>query len=388
MPELRVTVRGARRWAAGHPWIYRSDLVDEGGAGEPGVVEVGDERGRFLGRALYSPRSEIRLRLLTREDEPVDGDWWARRVREAVARREGIGTSATSGCRLVHAEADGLPSLIVDRYGAYLSVQLLSAGLETCRPAILAALIETVHPRGIVLRNDSPVRRHEGLPLEVETAAGEVPDEIEIEEGEIRYGVAPRGGHKTGAYLDQRDNRVLAGSLARGRTLDAFSYEGVFAVQLARHAERVLAADQSPEVLARAEVNAERNGLTNIDRIEANAFDLLRDLERRGERFDVIVLDPPAFARTKSRLPRALAGYNEINLRAMRLLVPGGHLLTFSCSHHVGRNLFLEMLANAARDAGGPIVLERLLGPPPDHPEILTIPETGYLKGALLRARR
>jgi 23S rRNA (cytosine1962-C5)-methyltransferase len=380
--EVVVTARGARRWESGHPWIYRSDVRREPEVREPGVVTVRDARGRYLGRALYSPASEIRLRLLTRADEAVDSVWWAARLGEALARRAGIDATAY---RVVHAEADSLPSLIVDRYGPHVVAQLLSAGLERCRADVIAAVEEALEPDGILLRNDAPVRQHEKLPLEVEVVSGTVPDDVEVEEHSVRYRAALRTGQKTGVFLDQCENRALAGSLARGRALDIFSYQGAFALHLAQRADSVVAVDSSADALARGRENADLNGLANIEWVEANAFDLLRELERSGERFDLIVLDPPAFAKTKANLKRALGGYKEINLRAMRILAPGGRLFSFSCSFHVGRALFLEMIAAAAADSGRRLALERSLGQSADHPEIPAIPETGYLKGALLR---
>lgn len=379
-----VTARGAARWAAGHPWIYRSDVL-AAPRGAPGIVHVHDRRGAPLGQALYSPRSEIRLRQLTPGDEPIDAAWWRFRIAACAARREGIPASAY---RVVHAEADGLPSLVVDRYGPFVVAQLLSAGLEAVRGDVLAGVRQALEPQGILLRHDTAVRRHEGLPLEVETAYGEVPEAVEVREGAVRYLAAPRHGQKTGAFLDQRENRFLVGERTRagGRALDVFTYHGSFALHLARQAATVLAVDQSAEALARGAQNASLNGLTNIAWREANAFDLLRALERAGDRFDTIVLDPPAFAKTRASLPRALAGYKEINLRAMRLLAPGGVLLTCSCSYHVHRADFLGMLAAAAGDSARRLELARLTGAAADHPEILTIPETGYLKGALLRA--
>ncbi len=383
MSEVTVSKRGARRWAAGHPWIYQSDVEREPADTAAGVVVARDPRGRYLGRALYSPRSEIRLRLLTREDIAVDRGWWAARLAEARARREGIPATAY---RVVHGEADGLPSLVVDRYGLYLSVQLLSAGLEACRAELIAALAEVLEPAGIVLRNDVPIRRHEDLPLTVEVAAGSVPGEVEVEEHGVRYLATLHGGQKTGAYLDQRENRARAGSQARGRALDVFCYQGGFALHLARRADSVVAIDQSAEALERGHRNAALNGLENIEWVEANAFDRLRELERAGDRFDIIILDPPAFAKSRERVERALAGYKEINLRAMRLLAPAGQLFTFSCSYHIDRALFFDMLADAARDSGRRLRLEAALGQPLDHPEVLTFPESGYLKGAALHA--
>ncbi len=391
MTPVVVSPRGARRWRAGHPWIYRSDIVDESAGGGPGIVAAVDPDGRPLGQALYSPASEIRLRLLTRESGTIDGAWWVARLSEALARRsEAGGTRAvpiateTSAYRVVHAEADGLPSLIVDRFGSQAVAQLLSAGLETVREDVVDAIVAVLEPEGVLLRNDPPVRRHESLPREVLVAFGEVPDRVEVEEHGVRYLADLRGGQKTGGFLDQRENRALAGSVASGNGLDVFCGEGGFALHMARRSERVLGIDSSGPALERARENAELNGLDNVQWREANAFDLLRELERAGERFDTIVLDPPAFAKTRKNVESALRGYKEVNLRAMRLLAPGGRLFTFSCSYHVRRARFLEMLRAAASDSGRRVFLERTLGQAADHPELLTVPETAYLKGALL----
>jgi len=386
-PTVIVSAKGAARWQAGHPWIYRTDVYDEPGDA-PGIVAVTDRRGRHLGQALYSPKSEIRLRLLTRGREPVDATWWQRSIASAAARRAGL---AATAYRVVHAEGDGLPSLVVDRYGPYVVAQLLSAGLEQVRDDVLAGIGAALAPAGILLRNDSAIRRHEGLPLEVTLAHGDVPKVVEVVEGDVRYAAALWTGQKTGAFLDQRENRLLvaehAGRGGRGgRALDLFTYHGSFALHLARRAAAVVAVDTSAEALARGQENATLNGLTNIVWREANAFDELRELERRDERFDTVVLDPPAFAKSKQSLVRALAGYKEINLRAMRLLEPGGVLFTCSCSYHVNRSAFLEMVADAARDSGTRLQLLAVTGAGRDHPEIVNVPETGYLKGALLRA--
>jgi len=381
---VKITAHGAERWKQGHPWVYRSDVADEPEK-TPGIVPVTDRKGKFLGRALYSPSSEIRLRLLTRADESIDARWWANRIGDAARRRNSISATAW---RAVHAEGDGLPSLIVDKYGSWIVAQLLSAGLETARADVLAGIREALTPEGILLRNDAAVRRHEGLPLEVTLAEGQVPQTIEIAEDGVRYLAAPWSGQKTGAFLDQRENRLLVGRHTRpgGRALDLFTYHGSFALHLARNAKEVLAVDQSTEALARGAENARLNGIGNIEWREANAFDLLRELERRGERFDTIVLDPPAFAKTKANLPRAVAGYKEINLRAMKILTPGGVLFTSSCSYHVSRDLFNAMLADAARDSGRRIQFLGATGAAGDHPELLNVPETGYLKGVLLTA--
>ncbi len=381
---VKITARGAERWKQGHPWVYRSDVAEEPEK-TPGIVPVTDRKGKFLGRALYSPSSEIRLRLLTRADEPIDARWWANRIGDAVRRRNGISATAW---RAVHGEGDGLPSLIVDKYDSWIVAQLLSAGLETARADVLAGIREALTPEGILLRNDAAVRRHEGLPLEVTLAEGQVPEAIEIAEDGVRYLAAPWSGQKTGAFLDQRENRLLVGRHTRpgGRALDLFTYHGSFALHLARNAKEVLAVDQSSEALTRGAENARLNGIGNIEWREANAFDLLRQLERRGDRFDTIVLDPPAFAKTKANLERAVAGYKEINLRAMKILAEDGVLFTSSCSYHVSRDVFNTMLADAPRDSGRRIQFVAATGASADHPELLNAPEPGYLKGVLLRA--
>jgi 23S rRNA (cytosine1962-C5)-methyltransferase len=379
---IRVTPKGAARWSHGHPWIYRTDTLDAPDA--PGLVTVTDTRGKFLGQALYSPASEIRLRLLEPSERPVDSGWWSQRLAECAARRASIDASA---CRVVHGEGDGLPSLVVDRYDRWAVVQLLSAGLETMRGWILDAVREVLQPEGILLRNDASVRRHERLPEGVELAWGGVPEQVEVREGPVRYLAVPWTGQKTGAFLDQRPNRLRAGELALqgGRALDCFAYHGSFALHLARRAREVVALDVSAEALARGRVNARLNGRENITWREGDAFEVLRELERAGERFDTIVVDPPAFAKTKAAVPGALRGYKDLNLRAMKLLSPGGTLVTASCSFHVRRPDFEAMLAAAAADARRRMTLVEWLGQGVDHPEVLTIPETGYLKGAVLR---
>lgn len=378
-----VSKRGAERWARGHPWIYAGDV--EKTPDDPGLVAVHDRRGKFLGQALCSPASEIRLRLLERTDQPVDAAWWTGRLERALARRVGLDATAY---RVVHAEGDGLPSLIVDRYGRWVVAQLLSAGLETMRAEILSAIRAVLTPEGILLRNDTPVRRHERLPQTVESVFGSVPEEIEVREGAIRYLASPWTGQKTGAFLDQRPNRIRAGELTRpgGRALDCFAYHGSFALHLARGAGEVIALDSSAPALARGARNAGLNGFTNITWREGEAFETLRAFERARERFDTVVVDPPAFAKSRRNVSQALRGYREINLRAMRLLTPGGVLVTASCSFHVSRAAFLEAIAEAAHDSGRILTIVEHLGPGLDHPEVVTIPETGYLKGVVLRA--
>ena len=339
-----------------------------------------------MGQGLWSPASEIRLRLLDRSDRPIDRAWWRAQMAAAAARRSGIDATAW---RVVHGEGDGLPSLIIDRYDRWIVAQLLSAGLESCRADVLGAIEEVLEPEGVLLRHDAAVRRREGLSESIEPVIGSVPEQIEVREGTVRYIAAPWHGQKTGAFLDQRPNRVLAGELtpSGGRALDCFAYHGSFALHLARHARSVLALDASAEALRRGAENAALNGFDNIEWQECDAFEALRAMERAGERFDIIALDPPAFAKSRNAVPGALRGYREINLRAMRLLAPGGRLITASCSFHVRLPAFLEMLAGAAGDSGRRIELDRVLTQGEDHPDVITIPETSYLKGAVLRAQ-
>ncbi len=382
-----VSSRGARRWENGHPWIFRSDVARPPDA-PAGAIEVRDGRGKPLGVALWSPKSEISLRLLDRDPQAnINARWWRERIGRASERRLTL-ASHSNAWRVVHGEGDALPSLVVDRYADHLVVQLMSAGLEAFRQEIVAALIDIFHPAGILARNDASTRVREGLPRETALLYGEVPQEIEVREYGVRYLAAPWTGQKTGAFLDQRENRRLIGSVARGEALDCFSYHGSFALHLAERATHVIALDSSGAALERARENATRNDLANISFEEADTFDFLRARERDGTRYDTIVLDPPAFAKNRQSLAGAVRGYKDINMRAMRLLAPGGLLYTASCSFHLTRPAFLEMLQSAAADSGRRIILREITGQPLDHPELLTVPETGYLKGALLEAER
>jgi 23S rRNA (cytosine1962-C5)-methyltransferase len=380
-----VNRRGAQRWtAAGHPWIYRSDVI-RAAERAAGAVEVVDERGGRLGYALWSGASQIAVRMLEGAAVP-DAAYWRSRIATAVAYRDSLAPDATA-YRLVHGEADGLPSLVVDRYGDVLVVQLLSAGLEQFRAEIIEALVDICEPAGILARNDVPVRRLEQLEETVELLHGSVPDELEVREGGVVYLAAPWRGQKTGAFLDQRENRVRAGALARGRALDCFSYHGSFALHLAGGAAHVTAVDSSADALARARENAALKGDAGgrFDFVEANAFDFLRAQDDAGERYDIIVVDPPAFAKRKDAVHAALRGYKELNLRALRILEPGGVLCTFSCSYHMSPWLFRGMLHDAAADAGRPVRWLEWRGQAADHPEVLQVPESAYLKGAVLQ---
>ena len=380
-----VSARGAKRWSGGHPWIFRSDVLHPPAA-PPGAVQVRDQQGRSLGVALWSPASEISLRLLDRSaDTTIDETWWHERIALAIARRAPIMEHATA-YRLVFGEGDGLPSLVADRYDRWLVVQFLSAGLEAFRAEIVQALRALTGAEGILARNDSSVRAREGLDRAVEPLWGNVPLDVEVLEHGLRYVAALHTGQKTGAFLDQRENRVLCGSLARGRALDLFSYHGSFALHLSRHAEEVTAVDSSAPALERASENVALNGLSNVSLVKADVFEFLRARLAHGMRYDTIVLDPPAFAKNRASLDGAVRGYRDLNLHAMRLLAPGGLLYTASCSYHLNKALFLEMLENAAAAAGRRMILRTMTGQPLDHPEVMTVQETGYLKGALLEA--
>jgi 23S rRNA (cytosine1962-C5)-methyltransferase len=380
-----VSAKGARRWQQGHPWIYRSDVTTRPSS-PAGAVRVADHRGKPIGVALWSPSSEISLRMVDRSDRAeLDAAWWKRRLGAAIERRSALGAAANA-FRLVHGEGDACPSLICDRYDRWLVLQLMSAGLEAFRDVIVETLDELVRPEGILARNDVALRSKEKLSQNVEVLRGNVPETIEVTEHGVRFLAAPWKGQKTGAFLDQRENRVLIGEHARGKALDCFSYHGSFALHLARNAEHVIALDVSAEALERAKENCALNGIRNVDLVEADTFDYLRERQAARETFDTIVLDPPAFAKTRATLPAAVRGYKDINLRAMRLLSRNGLLFTASCSFHLTKPLFLEMLQDAAADSGRRIALRAITAQPIDHPEVVTIPETGYLKGALLEA--
>lgn len=385
LPIATLATRGAERLLRGHPWVFRSDIATAPRV-EAGLVDVRGPGGRKLGTALFSPGSEITIRRLEADpDVVVDDSWWERTLARAIARRAPL-ASLTTACRLVHGEGDGMPSLVVDQYGDILVLQLLSAGLETQRAHIVNALHTLLKPTGILARNDPSVRTREGLERTVEVLAGTVPDTVQITEHGVHYLAALRTGQKTGAFLDQRDNRALIGSLARGRALDCFSYHGSFAMHLARNAEHVTAVDVSAHALERATENASLNGLTNITPVTADAFEYLREARTRGDRFDTIVVDPPAFAKNRASVTHAMRGYADINRIAMQLLNPGGLMFTASCSHHVHLSDFLEVLEYAAAESGRSMAIRSITLQPLDHPMLLTVPETGYLKGAILEA--
>lgn len=382
-PVVVVSRRGEDRIRIGHPWIYRSDVVSIDA--EPGdLVTVAGPRDRRLGQALWSDRSQIALRMVAVGEEHADEASWRERLERAIAFRQSLSIDATA-YRLVHGESDRLPGLIVDRYGDMLVLQALSQGMDRRLAALVTSLVDLLAPRGILARNDPKVRVLEGLEQRIEVLYGEVPDLVEVRDGPVRYDVDLRHGQKTGLFLDQRENRDAALAYASGRALDCFSYTGGFALRLAARAATVHAIDASADAVARITANAARNGLDNVTAAEANVFDELRHFERAGERFDLIVLDPPAFAKNKASVPKAIAGYKDINLRALRILSPGGVLVTCSCSYNVDERLFLGILAEAAADAHAHVTILEKRMQARDHPVLLTVPETYYLKCVILR---
>ena len=382
-PTVTISRRGADRVRTGHPWVYRSDVLDvqaEGGD----TVRVLGPRERVVGQALFSDRSEITLRMVARDDEPADLSLWRARIERAAAYRRSLNLDATA-YRLAHGEADLLPSLVVDRYGEYLVVQTLSQGTDRLLPELVRMLVELERPAGILARNDPRVRLLEGLEQKVELLHGEVPEEVIVREGGLEFAVDLWKGQKTGLFLDQRENRAAAAAYARGRVLDCFSYQGAFALTLARRAAEVVALDVSEAAVARIAANAARNGLTNVQARAVNVFDELRELERAGTSFDSIVLDPPAFAKNKASVPKALSGYKEINLRALKLLAPGGHLITCSCSYNVDEAMFGGIVTEAAGDARASVTVIEKRMQSRDHPVLIGFPESYYLKCFVLR---
>lgn len=396
MGTVRLTPGGARRRAAaagrgpteggcGHPWVYRTEVAAAEGA-EPGdIVTVVDARGRFVGRGLYNPRSMLTVRLCTFRDEPVDQAFFLRQVERALdLRRAALG--GVEGVRLVFAEADGLPGFIVDRFGPVVAYQSLSLGLEPHVPAMLDVIRPAVGAEAVVERNDTPVRDLEGLPRRAGVVAGRLPDPVVFRENGFEILVDVLGGQKTGYFLDQRENRAALHRYAAGRRVcDAFAYTGSFAVHaLGFGASHALAVEASADAARWIPKNAEKNGVAGRLEVRVeNAFDALRALDRAGERFGMVILDPPAFAKNRAALPGALRGYKEINLRALRILEPGGIVVSCSCSSPLEPDAFLAMLADAARDARRRLRLLEVRGQPPDHPILVGYPESRYLKCAI-----
>lgn len=379
-----ISRRGAERVRAGHLWIYRSDVRANADVRGGSVVSVRDERGRFIGQALYSDQSEITLRLLTLRDEAIDREWWRERLRASVARRTGLERVADA-YRLVYSEGDLLPSLIVDKYGDVVVLQTLSQGTDVVKEMLTELLVDELHPRAILERNDVRVRELEGLEQRASVLWGDAPAELEITQHGVRYQVAPLGGQKTGAFLDQRENHLAAQRVAHGCALDCFTCNGGFALQLAGACETVMGLDISAEAIAAARRNAELNKANNTEFREANVFDALREMEAEGKRFDTIVLDPPAFAKNRASVPAAMRGYKEINLRALKLLETGGVVVTCTCSYHVTETMFLDIITEAASDARRRLQIIEKRIQATDHPVLIGVPETLYLKCVIAR---
>jgi 23S rRNA (cytosine1962-C5)-methyltransferase len=384
MNEVRVNRKAADRVSSGHPWIFTSDVADRDGAQPGEAVKVADSRGRPLGTAHYSSSSQIALRMISRQVEAIDRDFYLRRLRAAEEHRCRV-VHHSNAYRVVHGEGDLLPALIVDRYGDYLVVQTLDQGMDAAKAEIVSCLEDIFRPLGIVARNDVAVRAKEQLPLESVLMSGDVPEFVTVQMNGLTLRADLLHGQKTGIYLDQRENYHATAQYARGgRALDAFTSTGGFALHLSRKCESVEAVDSSGLALATANANAEANGIANIQFREADVFELLAGYASGRREFSMVVLDPPAFAKSRRNLEAAATGYKEINLRALRLLSPGGVLVTCSCSHHVSEAMLLEVVAQAALDAGRTLrVLERRTQAQ-DHPILLTVPETHYLKCLIL----
>lgn len=382
--KVTINKRAVERVRARHLWIYRSDVTDTGKARAGEVVRVVDLRGAVLGHALYSSRSQIALRFVSFEDGEIDHSFWRMRLAAAEKLREQV-VSDTTAYRLVYGESDLLPSLIIDRFNDCFVIQTLSQGMESLKQMWVELLAERYSPRAIIERNEARVRDLEGLPQTAGVVYGADPGEIVIEEGGVRYVVNLLEGQKTGAFLDQRENRIAARNYGRGRALDCFTFQGGFALNLARNANYVKAVDISAPALSVAARNRELNGAGNIELVEANAFDLLHEMEQKGEQFDFINLDPPAFAKNRGAVEAAMRGYKEINLRALKMLDTGGTLMTSTCSYHMSEEMFLNIIASAASDAGCSVQVLEKRTQSRDHPLLASMPETHYLKCLILR---
>ncbi|HEX4825523.1 MAG TPA: class I SAM-dependent rRNA methyltransferase [Candidatus Polarisedimenticolaceae bacterium] len=382
-PAVTLHPRGVRRLTTRHPWIFADDVRSADGAAHGDVVRLADSQGRGLGYGFFSSRSKITLRVLTLEDALPDVTFFARRIDLALARRAAL--ERWEARRLLFAESDGIPGFIADIYGTHLVVQATTAATERLLPSLVALLRERLPIDSALARNDASVRRLEGLGREVVPVFGTTPERVVVGEGAIRYAADPWRGQKTGAFLDQRENRLVCGTHAKGRVLDAFSYHGSFALHAARAAREVVAVDASADALARGRENARENGLTNVTFVEGNVFDDLRARADRGERFDLVLLDPPAFAKSRVDVPAARRGYKDVNLRGFRVLAPGGVLMTSSCSYHMDETEFEHVVRDAAADAGRDVVVLERRGQAADHPVRLAFPESRYLKCLVLR---
>jgi 23S rRNA (cytosine1962-C5)-methyltransferase len=378
-PSVRVSRKGADRILSGHPWVFASDILDRGSATAGAAVRVVDARGKLLGTAHYSSTSQITLRMLSRQAESIDEAFLRRAVERAISFRQKK-VQQSSAYRLVYGEADGLPGLVVDRYDQYLVLQLLTQGMDHAKDLIVQVLNEILQPKGMLARNDVAVRAKENLPQEIAILHGEIPPTVDIEMNGLHLRTDLQVGQKTGVFLDQRENYLAARRWAHGRALDCFTGSGGFALHLAGACESVEAVDSSASAIASAKANAQLNGLDNVEFRETNVLDYLPSLVSARRRFDTVVVDPPAFTKSRSALEGAARGYKEVNLRALKLLDAGGVLVSCSCSHHMSEAHLLELVAQAALDVGKTLrVLERRTQAV-DHPILLTVPETHYLK--------
>lgn len=380
---MNVYLRRGReqRVLGGHPWVFRSDIEREDGAADGLPVRVLTSAGRFLAMAVYNPRSQISLRILSRRDEPIDGAFIRGRVRRALDYRRRF--ADLNSCRLIFAESDGLPAVIADKFGDVIVVQILCLGMERFKADIVDALAQELSPRGVYERNDVPVRELEGLSQQTGLLWGEVPDRVEMQENGVRFLVDVKEGQKTGFFLDQKENRAAIAPFVPGmRVLDCFTHTGSFALHAARYgAAEVTGVDISEHACACALENARLNGVEDRVRFEcANAFDFLRAQQTAKEQYDVVILDPPAFTKTRSAVEGALRGYKEINLRGMKLTRDGGFFVTCSCSQHVTPDLFRRMLMDAQKDAHVQLRQIEWRTQGRDHPILLSSPETQYLK--------
>ena len=384
MGRLLLTSKGLSWFKKGHPWIFRTDLEKIQDASPGDVVALETKNGRSLAQGFYSDRSKIAFRLISRDKDPINAQFWKKRVLTAFRYRQAV-VQLTNAYRLIYGESDGIPSLIVDRYADHFVLQTLAQGTENLLSLFTEIFLELFQPTSVLVRNDVTVRDLEGLPREKKVVFGECPKEAQVFEGEIQYLVDLWTGQKTGAYLDQRENRLLAARLLRGRILDAFCYQGLFGLHAAPKATRVIGIDSSQEAIERAKENALRNSLSNTEFFRENVFDFLKAAVEKKQHYDGIILDPPAFAKSKENVGGATRGYKELNLRAIRLLNPGGILVTSSCSYNLSESKFLEILRDCEKDSGATLRIIERRGQSADHPVLLSFPESFYLKCLFLQ---
>ncbi|MDD5073557.1 MAG: class I SAM-dependent rRNA methyltransferase [Candidatus Omnitrophica bacterium] len=382
-PSLRITRKGAAWFRTGHPWIYKDDLERNDPSLSGSIISVLDNSGKFIAKAFYNERSKIALRIITYDDVPVDAGFWRSRLSGCIEYRKKTVKDADA-YRIAHSEADGLPSLIVDKYGEHLSIQTLCLGMDNIKDTIVDGLKDLLKPASIVARNDSAMRKFEGLEEKKEVLYGRPPEKAVVREGNIKYLVDIMSGQKTGAYLDQRENHIASEKYSRGKALDCFSYQGLFSLHMALSAGEVTAVDSSGPALRGLKENAELNGLTKIETVEGKVSETLKSFQKEERQFDFIVLDPPAFAKSKKDIQAAARGYIDINFRAMKLLKKGGHLMTCSCSYNLSEGQFMDILAEALSESRRRARLIEKRIQPADHPILLNFPESNYLKCIIL----